>query len=138
MQKTKNFLDESLLKDELSKNINNILMSDELQDIVDFHEEENNSSMLSVLLKIDNKEISSPVLLYKKTNKKTIVDILISNNDITGLILESFRYIKILFDEKEIKFFNLKKNIVSYKIKQYEKNIYKVRFFIKKAGSNEF
>ena len=137
MQKTEDFFNDPI-QNELSKNINSILMSDELQEIVDFHEEENNSNKLSVLLKIDEKEMNSPVLLYKQTTKKTTIDILVSNKDITGLILESFRYIKIIFNKKELKFFNLKKNIVSYKIKHYNQNIYKVRFFIKKAGNNEF
>ena len=136
MQKTDDRFD-NLINDELSKNINSILMSEELQDIVAFHEEENNSNKFSVLLKIDEKEINSPVLFYKKTINKTIVDILVDKKDLSGLILESFRYIKIIIDDKELLFFNLKKNIVSYRIKLFNENIYKVRFFIKKAGKDE-
>jgi hypothetical protein len=137
MQKTKKDIND-FMSNELSKNINSVLMSEELQDIVDFHEKESNADNFSIILKIDDKEISSPVLYYKKKTNKTIMDILVSKKDLAGLILESFKYIKILIDDKELKFFNLKKNIVSYKIKLYDKNIYKVRFFIKKVGKDEF
>ncbi len=137
MQKTDELIDVSI-EDELAKNINSILMSEELQDIVDFHEEDVNTDNFSIILNFEDAVINSPVLFYKKTNKKTIIDILIDKKDITGLILESFRYIKILFNDKELIFLNLKKNIVTYRIKLFDKNIYKVRFFIKKEGSNEF
>ena len=53
MQKTDALIDVSI-EDELTKNINSILMSEELQDIVDFHEEDNNADDFSIILNFED------------------------------------------------------------------------------------
>lgn len=112
-----------------TKNENNILLSDDLKDIIDLDSISTSKETL-FCASMFNKQFS--VLSYKESAKKSMLTIMLEEKDLLRLFSDHVEQISLSLGDEVLRNYNLSKDLMSFKIEQGLKNIYKVKISLKK------